>query len=300
MPGFRKGNVPEEIARKQIPDELLITDMAEFAIASIYSNIIKDNNLDVIGRPEISITKIAKDNPLEFIIKVSTLPEIKLPDYKKIASSVALTPPNDINNEDVEKVINDLRQMRAYGHMHGENDKHEHTEELPEINDDFAKSFGNFQTMDDMREKIKENLIIEASANSKDKRRIQIMEAIVEKCSFEIPEILIKSESEKIFSQLESDVSRSGATMDEYLKHINKTKEDLEKDFIPEAGKRAKFQLVLNAISRDSKISPTEEEIESESEKMMNNYPGADKERTMAYADMILTNSKVLEMLENQ
>ncbi len=299
MPGFRKGNVPKDLAKKQIPDEILLTDMAESAINKFYPEILKEHKLDVIGKPEVAITKLARDNPLGFTISAAVVPEIKLPDYKKLASTVALDIARDVGDEDVDKVINDLRQMRAYGHTHGENDDHKHEEPLPEVDDEFAKSFGKFQTVAELKIKIKENLMIEADQAVKDKRRISMMESIIAKTSFEVPDIILKSEADKMLATIEADVARSGASLEDYLTHIKKTKEELIEDFKPEAEKRARFQLVLNTIARQENILPTEEEVDAEAKKFMAMYPGADPNRTKAYADMMLTNEKVLAMLES-
>jgi len=66
----------------------ILEEMAELALSKIYPEIIIKEKIDAIGRPEISITKLAKDNPLEFKIITSVLPEVKLGDYKKIAKEI--------------------------------------------------------------------------------------------------------------------------------------------------------------------------------------------------------------------
>jgi FKBP-type peptidyl-prolyl cis-trans isomerase (trigger factor) len=84
------------------------------------------------------------------------------------------------------------------------------------------------------------------------------------------------------------------------MKQSNKTKEGMMEEFKPEAEKRARVQLVLNAISRKEKIVPAEEEIKMETERLMAMYPGADQARTEAYVDMMLTNEKTLALLEGK
>ena len=55
------------------------------ALSEYYPKILEENKIDAISRPEISITKLARKNPLGFKIKTATMPEMKLPDYKQIA-----------------------------------------------------------------------------------------------------------------------------------------------------------------------------------------------------------------------
>ncbi len=62
LPGFRKGHVPEDVAKKHLGDELILADMAELAIQELYPTILEEENIDAIGRPALSITKIARGN----------------------------------------------------------------------------------------------------------------------------------------------------------------------------------------------------------------------------------------------
>ena len=113
LPGFRKGHVPEDIAKKHLGDELLLADMAELAIQSFYPTILKDENIDAIGRPSLAITKLARGNELGFSIRTATVPAIELPDYKTIAKGIPHTDPAPVTEEDIEKVIENLRHLRA-------------------------------------------------------------------------------------------------------------------------------------------------------------------------------------------
>jgi FKBP-type peptidyl-prolyl cis-trans isomerase (trigger factor) len=302
LPGFRKGFVPEDVAKKHLDDELVLADMAELAVQEFYPKIIADEGLDVIGRPRLAITKITRDNALGFVITTAILPEIKLPEYKKIAKDIPQLEADPVTEENVEKVVQELRQLRAYGHVHQEGDGHEHAhdEPLPEVDDAFAQSFGNFKTVDELRAKVRENVAREKDQEVKDKRRIAIMDAILAKTEFTVPAIVLQSEQDKMYAQIEADVSRAGFTIEDYLKHVSKTKSEMMEEFKPEAEKRARFQLVINAIARKEKISPTDEEVAAEAERLVAAYPGADLNRSKAYADMVLTNEKTFNMLEAQ
>ncbi len=298
--GFRKGNVPEAIAKKHIGDELILSDMAELALQEFYPAILEEKKIDAIGRPSISITKIARDNALGFTLTTAVLPDIKLPNYKKIAKDAPAVADVSTSEEEIDKVVEDLRQMRAYGHVHDSTDhSHGHDEPLPEVNDEFAQSFGAFKTVAELRAKIKENVLREKEQNEKDKRRIAIMDGVIAQSTFPVPEIILQSEQEKMIAQIESDIARSGMEFDAYLTHTKKTREDLMNEFKPEAERRARFQMVINAIAKDMGVTSSDEEVEAEAQKLMQMYPGADLARTKAYADMVLTNEKILSTLES-
>ena len=303
IPGFRKGHVPLEMAKSNIKDELILADMAELAVQAIYPTILVDKKIDALGSPNLAITKLARDNELSFTIRTAVLPVIALPEYKTIAAAVKPSTPAEISEEDIDKVVQDLRQIRAYGHVHdhAEENDHGHDEsQLPEVNDDFAKSFGNFASVAEMRDKIRENMKREKQQEANDKRRVTIMEDIIAKTSFAVPVIVIKSEQEKILAQIETDIARSGMTLEDYFKQVQKTREQVMEEFLPEAEKRARFQLIINAIAHDAGVMATEEEANAEADSLVKAYPGADRARALAYADMVITNEKVLAMLEQQ
>lgn len=88
MDGFRKGKIPEDILIKSVGWVALLEKMAVIALEKEYPKIIKEYKIKAIGRPEITITKLAENNPLGFKIKTAVLPEITLPDHKKIAQRV--------------------------------------------------------------------------------------------------------------------------------------------------------------------------------------------------------------------
>ena len=83
MDGFRRGKIPEDILIKNLGLGVLLEKMAVIALEKEYPKIIKEYKIKAIGRPEITLTKVAENNPLGFKIKTSVLPEITLPDYKR-------------------------------------------------------------------------------------------------------------------------------------------------------------------------------------------------------------------------
>ncbi len=88
MEGFRKGHVPKEMAERQIGQEKILAQAAESCIKENYLKAVDENKIEPLGQPKVEILKMALGNPLEFKATVSVMPEIKMPDYRKIASSV--------------------------------------------------------------------------------------------------------------------------------------------------------------------------------------------------------------------
>ena len=320
LPGFRKGKAPVEMVKSNVPEMEILEEMAELALGENYVKVLEENKIDAIGRPQISITKIGKGADLEFKIITAVLPEIKLGDYKKIAKTENSKEENKkdiiIEDNEVEKVINDLRKMRAEQNNHNHEGHENMTEEehakihaevkevpesdWPVFDDEFAKSFGDFKTADELKEKIKSNLKTEKEVEKKDKIRLSIAEEVVKQSEGEIPDVLIEGETDKIMYRLQADIANVGFKFEDYLKQINKTEEDLRKEWRTEAEKRAKLQMIIHTISLKEGLKPTEEEIERDVTQITSMYKDADKTRARAYVEQMLENEKVLNFLETQ
>jgi trigger factor len=327
LDGFRKGHVPENILIQKVGEMAILTEMAERTLSQVYPALVAHHALDVIGYPKISITKIAKDNPLGFSITVAVVPEITLPDYEKIAKSVNKEKESkEVTEEEVTKQVEDiLRQKVAYErlqkkatphtHEHGENCDHEHEPaedaetvekpedlKLPELTDEYVKGLGKpgqFTGVEDFKNKIREHLTIEKARDVDSRHRAKITDAIIEKTVMELPQVMIDAEIGQMYAQMEEDLKRAQLKMEDYLGHIKKTKEELTKEWTPSAEKRAKLQLVLNEIAKKANISADPSLVDHEVSHLLEQYKGADEKRVRVYVASVLTNEAVMKKLES-
>jgi len=305
MPGFRKGHVPDEKLKEKIGEIGILEDAGEMAINDCVVEILAESKINFLGRPEISINKIAVGAPFEFKIKITVMPEVKLADYKKIAKkeNEKEVKVEEVSEKQIEETIEEIRKMYAQqNHSHAPGEKHVEGEkmDLPEINDEFVKKLGDFKDVVDFKAKLKENIGKEKEQKAKDKKRIAILEKITADSKIEMPKILIESELDKMEGQFKTDIAQMGLQPDDYLKHIKKSWDDLKKEWRPDAEKRAKTQLILQKISLEEKIEPKKEDMEKEIKHLMEYYKDADPERVRAYVEMILVNEAVIQFLENQ
>ena len=133
---------------------------------------------------------------------------------------------------------------------------------------------------------------------AREKRRIAIADGIEAKSTIELPDVMINSELDRTEAQFKADIERMGLKVEDYLNHAKKTIDDLRTDWKPSAEKKAKLQLILNAISEKENLHPSKEDIDNEVNHIVEHYKDADRERAEAYAETILTNEKVFEWLE--
>ena len=319
LPGFRKGNAPENLVAQKVGEMRLLEEAAEIALQEEYPNILEEHKIFAIGRPEISITKIGLRNPLEFKIKTSLMPEVKLSDYKKIAASLnspepglgnktSKAPATTATDKEVEDVIKNIQQNIAHQKLHSDSGEDQNThnhaeikeEDLPAVDDEFAKMIGGFKDVANMKEKIKENIVLEKNLKEKDKRRVEILEAVMTKSTIDLPKIIIEGEMEKMLAQFKDDIARAGVTYEDYLKHIKKTEADLKTEWKDVAVKRAKSQVILNTIAKDEGMTPDEEEVKKEMEHILSQYKDAERFRVRMYVETFLLNEVVFKFLELQ
>lgn len=318
--GFRKGKAPESILASKVPEISILEEMAQLALNEHYPRILEQEKIDAISRPEITITKLARKNPLGFKIKTAVLPEIKLADYKKIAKEVsgAVTEKDKdttVTDEDLESTIMDIRKSRApkinmkeplpdpllaKERVSEAGEVNPPEPELPELNDAFVQALGPFENVEDFKNKLRENLKIEKENSLREKIRLQMIEKILEATEMEVPSILVEIELDKILYKMESDITQMGLQFEEYLKHINKTKEDLRKEFRGDAEKKAKLALVLNEIAKVEKIVADKEAVAKEVAHILEHYKEADPMRAEMHAENVLTNEMIFAFLEKQ
>ncbi len=110
--GFRKGKVPKEIIKEKIGAESLLTEAANLAVRDSYQKAVKEKNLEVISKPEVNIIKMAEGNPFVYKAKFSVLPQLELPNYKKIASDVKKKEV-EVKDQELENALKWLQKSRS-------------------------------------------------------------------------------------------------------------------------------------------------------------------------------------------
>jgi len=110
--GFRPGQVPLKIVEERAGKENLLMEAGDLAVKESYSKFVTENKLEPIGEPEVQILKIAGGNPFLFKVKITILPEVELPDYKKIVSQIKKKE-IFVNQEEIDDALNYIRKSRA-------------------------------------------------------------------------------------------------------------------------------------------------------------------------------------------
>lgn len=175
---------------------------------------------------------------------------------------------------------------------------------LPDADDDFARSMGDFEDLVALRTGIKERL----ERNALDKARHEFADKIIDyavaNSTLDLPDVLLDQEVEVMHDEFRSTLVRQGITEEAYLKVTNKTDADLHADFRPDAEKRVKVLLVLSKVAEAEGIEISEADVDAEVAAGRERYAGDAKlakyfesERGRNFIRSTLRRSRTVERL---
>ena len=177
--------------------------------------------------------------------------------------------------------------------------------QAPELNDDFAKSLGEFENLEALKKNIKEGIEHENKHKLEEARKTAYLDKIIAQTEVEIPAALLEEEQKRMLQEFEHQIQSMGMTLDHYLTQLKKDKKELEKDWEPQAEKRVKSALVMKEIVKLEDIKIDAKDIEAEMNKTMQYYKNVkdmekniDMERLYNYTRGILENEEVFKILE--
>lgn len=381
LDGFRKGKVPEEIINKTEKERILFLSIQK-AIQAFYQKILKDNQIEAIGKPEVTILKMAWNNPVEFKIETWVLPEINLPDYRTIIAKIKRKKIN-VDEKEVENAIEWLRSARSKkieknssceigdfveveysspdinggkkikeGFIIGQNhvlpefesnivglapgqqknfsiktktdrttDRNNQFKETifsvkiekvyslirPEANDQWAKSLGNFENMDQLKESLRNGIFAEKESIEKQRIQAEIISKISQETRFEIPKILIDLELDQTIRDLKDKIPQMlQISFDDYLSRAKISNEDdFKKSLLPSVKKKIKDSLIIKEIQKKEKIYALPQEIKEAADEILKRYQSVeeaeriiDPEDLYEYTKEKIEIKKTLEYLE--
>ena len=110
IPGFRKGKAPRKMIEKRVGEDGMRSEAFDFIIPDAYRQAVVDNNIETVGRPEVTDVTLNEGEPCVFTVSVITKPEVTLGDYKGLQVAAPVT---EVTDEEVDKQINTLRDRHA-------------------------------------------------------------------------------------------------------------------------------------------------------------------------------------------
>jgi trigger factor len=174
-------------------------------------------------------------------------------------------------------------------------------EKLPELNDDFVAQISpELKTLDAFREEVKKSLKLRAEERARMDFEEKLIIAVVEQAKVEYPPVLVDLEINRILNEQTRQLQLTGQGMDQYLKSINKTAEQLQKEMRPVATKNVTAALVLGRIAVEEKIEVTEADIQNGINNMTRSVAAEKKEEFRKLLDTPRTRESLEQSLKTR
>ncbi len=174
---------------------------------------------------------------------------------------------------------------------------------IPKVDDDFAKTLGkDIKGLNDLKKNMREGMQKEREDQLIEKKRTSILETLIEKMDVKVPKNMIQEELDVMVSEMEQQLQMSGVALDDHLEKIGKNRNDLQKDWTPQATNRIVGSLIITKLGEELKIEVKTEEIETEMNKVLAKYKGMedmesniDTQRLYNYTKMTMLNKKTFD-----
>ncbi len=145
-------------------------------------------------------------------------------------------------------------------------------EEIPEINDDFVKDISEFDTLDELKADIKENLSKAAEARADMQMKNSVIEKIYEANDFDVPGAMVETEIDDMLNAFDQQLQSQGMNFQTYIQYIGKDISEFREEVRDDAFKRVKTRMLVTAIADQEDFEVTEADVDAEIESMANQY----------------------------
>jgi trigger factor len=333
VPGFRRGHVPAPIIDQRFGRGVVLEEAVNEALPRFYGQAIQDNNVQVLGQPEVEITEFTDGSEFKFTAEVDVRPQIELPEYTGIEVTVDDV---EVTDADLDDQVQGLRERFAVlagvdrqveagdfvsldlaasidgevledgtatglsyevgsgnlldgldeaitglaagastsfqAELRGGEHADEQAEiavtvksvkvrELPELDDEFAQTASEFDTIaelrDDIRGRFERVRKLEQGVQARDK----VLEALLDRVEVPLPEGLVRDELEHRQQSFQQQLEAAGLSKELYLESEGKSADEFDSELQDSARHSIKAQFVLDAVAAKEQLSVSEAEL---------------------------------------
>jgi trigger factor len=337
VPGFRPGKVPNRVLDQRIGRPVVLEQVVQHAIPEVYSEVVRENQVRVIGQPEIEVTRLDDNDTLAFTAEVDVAPQLELPSLDNLAVTVDDV---EIADEEIDQQVSVMRErfamltgvdrpaqdgdyasidlqatvdgevledgtttgmsyevgsgslmeglddavrglstdesatfttpMRSGPHA-GEDAEVAVTvrsvkaKELPELDDEFASTASEFDTLEELRDDVRTRLARTKALGQGAQARDKLVEHLLASVEVPLPENLVEREVEWRNSALERELQQAGMDFDSYLQMAGaESREAYEAEQRTNVEEAVKTQFILDAIADAREITVDNDDLSSQ------------------------------------
>ena len=159
--------------------------------------------------------------------------------------------------------------------------------ELPEIDDEFATTVGDYGSLDELRAAIRQDLLRQRATDAQNAVVNEAIDQLAERASIEVPPAMVDHELEHEIDDLRQELSREGSSLEEFLRFGNRTLEDYKEEIRPEVERRVRRSLALEAFAKAEGVEVTEEDLDAEIERLTAGSADAEQMREIYHTPYI-------------
>jgi len=291
VPGFRKGKVPRQLIEKMYGPEIFYDDAANALIPEAYSKAYDESGLEIVSQPKIDVTQIEKGKPFIFTAEVATKPEVELGEYKgiEVPKYSNRVTQKEIDAKLEEEQLKNARTITVEGRpvqdkdevvldfegfVDGEAFEGGKGENYPLTigSGSFASEVSEFDTLDELKTDIKAKIKEQKVNDGKRAQEDAAVDAIIESAKMDLPEAMVDTQARQMLDEFAQRMQQQGLTLDQYMQFTGMTADKMMDELRPQAEKRIKTRLVLEAIAKAENIEITDEKLDEEIAKMAEAY----------------------------
>ena len=255
FPGFRAGKAPRPVVDAAVGKETVYLDATEEVLNNAYNILVEKEGLRPVGEPNFE----GKDNemlvedkkPFKFEFELEVTPEVELTSYDPIEGYL---PSEEATEEDMKTQIDMFKQMAQL-------------KEEDELTDEITKEKLGFDTVDDLKKALSENIQKEKAAQLPRLKEDLVSLKLHERVTVEPTDDYVEFLNNVLLSDMYQNLQRMGATLDQYLASRKMSADEFYDDVKAQAHDEAKTRMALDAWVKHFNLQATDAEIAAEFEK---------------------------------
>lgn len=151
-------------------------------------------------------------------------------------------------------------------------------EEIPDLDDEFAKDVSEWDTLEELRNETRENLEKSTAARNEDFMKNAVLEKVFNSNDIDVPKAMVEDEIDNMMREFDDQLKQQGMDLQKYFEYLNKDPKEFRGEIREEAEKRIKTRMIVGKIAEVEKIEATEEELDAQLEMIGMQYQ-MDKEK---------------------
>ncbi|PWV43905.1 MAG: trigger factor ['Brassica napus' phytoplasma] len=148
------------------------------------------------------------------------------------------------------------------------------TKKIPQLTDNLVKSLKlvNASTVEELKNNTKQTLLAQKKHKDKENVEKQVIEQLVKNSELEIPQEIVSQEQIRLQKEFEAQLKQQNLTLEQYKQYLGIDDEKMEKEFSQQAQKNIQYQLIMEQVAAQEKLTISQEKIEQKYQNLSNHY----------------------------